>query len=98
MYRKDCDNPQLSKIADYLRDSKEHAPYSPKDLDYHGLNLILHTLETLDIFNLQRNYKDKVIFAVHSEWKKIYETSFDRVRQEILKIARIYDYEHVRLK
>lgn len=54
-------------MADYLRDNKEHAPYVPRELDYHGLSLILHTLESLDIINLQRNYKDKVMLAVHTE-------------------------------
>jgi hypothetical protein len=52
MYRKGCDEYRLNKMADYLRDNKEHAPYLPRDLDYHGLTVILHTLENLDIINL----------------------------------------------
>ncbi len=66
MYRKGCDSYRLNKMADYLRDNKELAPYIPKELDYYGLSVILHTLETLDIFNLQRNYKDTTILAVHT--------------------------------
>jgi hypothetical protein len=37
-------------------------------MDYHGLSVILHTLETLDIFNLKTIYKDKTIMAVSNEW------------------------------
>ena len=53
-------------MADYLKDNKELVPYIAKELDYHGLSVILHTLETLDIFNLQRNYRDKTMLAVHT--------------------------------
>ncbi len=37
-------------------------------MDYQGLSVILHTLETLDIINLQPNFQDKVMLAVHTEW------------------------------
>jgi hypothetical protein len=97
MYRKGCDNDRLNKIGDYLRENKEHAPYVPSEIDYHGLSMVLHTLETLDIINLQRNFQDKVMLAVHTEWEKIYDTSFDEVRQNIMKIAQKYDVEHVKL-
>ena len=68
MYRKGCDNDRLIKVGDYLKDNKEHAPYVPKEIDYHGLSVVLHSLETLDIVNLQRNFKDKVMLVVHTEW------------------------------
>lgn len=84
-------------MSTYLRDNKELAPYIPKELDYFGLSLILHTLETLDIFNLQRTFKDKIMLAVHNEFEKVYDTTFDQVRNNILKISSKYDIDHVKL-